>query len=316
MQKVLVFLFAAQLLCACSNELDQKKAPDNPEVGVRELAQSQVKVKFTPLTEANHYQIELSWPQALGSVRIYENSKVLIETPGSQNQFIKEVDGGAELSFLIEQISTEDKITASLPVTATVPLDLVWDSDINLTEDKTFQNERIFISNNIKITTNGHNLTIDAGLFSVDHGLIQTFPENMPPATWATKGIDGGLITIHAKQATGILKVLLRGQAGGPGKNGQIILFNPSNCKGGPGANGGASGSLSVEIEDGKTLGVLVDRVAGEGGAPGGNSFENDPKKTLVGVCDQSVGEVKAGMPGSLGYICLRQQASETATCH
>ncbi len=57
------------------------------------------------LEKPNEYQVTLSWPDAKGTVRISENSKVVSVLPASAKSVTLNAAGGSQVSYLMEQIS-------------------------------------------------------------------------------------------------------------------------------------------------------------------------------------------------------------------
>lgn len=189
-----------------------------------------------------------------------------------------------------------------------VHTDYILDKKIELSSNTVIRSQRIFLKRNSLIQTNGFNLTFRAKHIFSDHAQIITFPEGAEAEVTAN-GKSGGQIRFVAKQAIGDLQVILRGENGRPGQNGQeyttaaangiqgerggnqclrwlvggpikcICTRNPTNGangaaglkgqRGQDGGNGGSSGTIAIEIEDHSNFIFDVSQIPGRGGSPG-----------------------------------------------
>ena len=316
MKKLLTLAIAnCLLLTACSDEL--KKETQATDSRIQQLSMEQVKVLVRGLAVPNTYEVELSWPEAQGNVRVSEHSKMLSLTPGATRVFVdSHVTGGSERSYLVEHITTDGRITASIPLSVKIPTDIFWDGPVNLTNHQKVEAERVFLSGNAVITTADKNLTIVAKELISEGGIIQSFPESAE-ASWERNGRAGGMITIMALKARGSLQVKLRGEGGGRGKNG--CYTDPSRhpgCAGTTGGNGGTAGSLNVNIGEGRDLNVSYENKEGVKGIAGVRGLV--PYGTPDAIhppCDRDTPNGGDGQPGGKGQVCLKMSSDQDYLC-
>jgi len=299
----------------CSDELKKEKPAVDPRI--QQLSTEQVAVAVNGLDQPNAYQVELTWPDAQGTVRVSEHSKILAVVSGSNKNFVDpQVAGGSERSYLVEQLSSDGRIKASIPVFVKIPTDLYWDGKIDLTDHQKIDAERVFLSSKALITTFDKNLTIVTKEFISDGGVIQNFNEDAE-GFWEKNGRSGGTVTIMAKKARGGLQVHLRGEGGGHGKNG--VITDPSRhpgCAGTTGGNGGSAGSLNVNIADGRDLNISYDNKEGKRGIAGvRGSVPYGTPEAIYPPCDRDTPNGVDGQPGGKGQVCLKLSAEQEYVC-
>lgn len=302
-------------LSGCSDELKKEKPAVDPRI--QQLATEQVAVRIQGLDQPNSYQVELGWPEAQGTVRVSEHSKNLGIVSGSDKKFVHtQVTGGSELSYLVEQLSTDGRVTASIPVYVKIPTDLYWDGNIDLSEHQKIDAERVFLSSRALVTTFDKNLTIVTKEFISDGAVIQNFTD-IAEGPWEKNGRSGGTITIMAKKARGTIQVQLRGEGGGHGKNGCIT--DPSHhpgCAGTTGGNGGSAGSLNVNFEDGRDLNISYDNKEGRKGIAGvRGSVPYGTPDAIYPPCDRDAPNGVDGQSGGKGQVCLKMTAGLDYVC-
>lgn len=312
LDKIILLLLPLTFLNACANELDHKK--EEPTSGVRILSESQVHITFTPSDSANSYTATLIWPEAQGTIRILENAKVLATLSGQFTSYSMPVEGGTEVSYLVEHLSSENKIISSVPISGTVPKDLFWDKETILEQDTTINAGRIYISKDARLLTKQFNLTILADTIKAEGGLITNFANGESQKAIATQGLNGGNILIQAKYATGNLAIEMRGQNGGEGKSSVMgAIGSTQQCFPGSGGDGGNSGELKIDIADGTTLALLVNRFIGVKGPSGGSPWSHGKDTVTTGTC-QTI-KPQQGNDGMFGRICLKLRTTDTFEC-
>ncbi|QDK37924.1 hypothetical protein [Bdellovibrio sp. NC01] len=312
LDKITFLIISTLLLSSCANELDHKQ--EEPPSGVRILSESQVHISFTPNDSANSYQAIITWPEAQGTIRILENSKVLATLSGQFTSYSVPVQGGTEVSYLVEHLSTDNKIISSVQILGTVPKDLFWDKETTLEQDTIINAGRIYISKDAKILTKQFNLTIIADTIKAEGGLITNFADGESQKAIATNGLKGGNISISAQKASGNLAIEMRGQNGGEGKSAVMGAFGSTQqCFSGPGGNGGNSGELKIDIADGTTLALLVNRYVGMKGPNGGAPWSHGKDTITTGTC-QTV-KPQPGTDGTFGRVCIKLRSTDTFEC-
>ena len=102
-------------LSGCTNELKKEKPAIDPRI--QQLSTDQIAVEIVGSDQPNSYEVDLSWPDAQGTVRVSEQSKILGVVSGSDKKFVHaQVSGGSELSYLVEQLTDDGRVSSSIPV--------------------------------------------------------------------------------------------------------------------------------------------------------------------------------------------------------
>lgn len=162
-----------------------------------------------------------------------------------------------------------------------------------------FHFENIHMTPQGALYTLGGNVRIHVQKLSSEKSLISTFPQGSQ-AQPQKNGRDGGHLFLNVIQAMGSLRIEMRGEKGGVGKDGNApdlslkgakgkvfigtqYCDNPASVKieevkgqrglkgypGGVGASGGNSGTLEVRFQDSENLSIQIHRYPGQGGAGG-----------------------------------------------
>ncbi|WP_413290034.1 hypothetical protein [Bdellovibrio sp. HCB337] len=199
--------------------------------------------------------------------------------------------------------------------------DYLIDSAVTLTEDQTLEADRLILTKNAVITTESYNLTIIAKEIVSEGGVIRQFADEAR-ASWEQNGRSGKMITLKAKKASGQLRIELRGEAGGNGRNGRrlIATLNLSRvidkgCPGSGGGRGGDAGVLYADIADMRALNMNWKNDEGTMGNAGiGFSASPGDQNAIQTPCDHQV-QGGNGQPGSKGKICLKAANQESFQC-
>jgi len=315
-KNVLALCAMSCLQSACSNEL--KKDSPVEDSRVSQLSVEQIATEIVGLEKPNDYQVVFTWPDAQGTVRVSEQSKILGVVSGSDKKFVhSQIPGGTELSYLIEHLTVDGRVSSSIPVFIKVPNDIFWDGPVELTTHQKIEAARVFLSNKAVITTFDKNLTIVAHEIISDGGLIQNFAEGTQ-GFWDKNGRSGGTINIMSQKARGSLQVILRGENGGHGRNGAITFpGRHPGCAGANGGNGGNAGNLNVNIADGNSLNISFLNQEGKLGPAGvRGSVEIGPANEVVNPpCDRDYPDGVNGQAGGKGQVCLKMSSEQEYVC-
>ncbi|MBS1972658.1 MAG: hypothetical protein JSU04_20285 [Bdellovibrionales bacterium] len=303
-------------LSGCTNELKKEKPAIDPRI--QQLSTDQIAVEIVGSDQPNSYEVDLSWPDAQGTVRVSEQSKILGVVSGSDKKFVHaQVSGGSELSYLVEQLTDDGRVSSSIPVFVKIPTDILWDGPVELANHQKIEAARVFLTNKAVVTTLDKNLTIVTKEFISDGGLVQNFPEGTQ-AFWDKNGRSGGTINILSQKAKGSLQVILRGEQGGHGRNGAITFpGRHPGCAGANGGNGGNAGNLNVNFSDGKSLNISFLNQEGKLGPAGvRGSVPMGPANEVVNPpCDRDYPEGVDGQAGGKGQVCLKMSSEQEYVC-
>lgn len=312
-------------LVSCSLEVKDKKEPPSvggltlSEVQVSPLTQAQIVSRAAGLNEANRYQVELTWPETTGALRITRADKEAALVRGSERFFSEaNVIGGSTLSYQIEHLTEDGKLIASFSIAVVVPKDLLLEGEIELKKDTKWEAERIFISRDLLVRTFEKNLLVVAKELNSDAGNIENFAEGTQ-AEWEKNGRSGGNITIQAYRARGLLRIHLNAEVGGAGRNGVFTgLGAHPGCAGTTGGNGGHAGNLSVQVVENNGLQLSI---TNDGGRPGRAGQRGAvPMATPVSEavhppCYAGAPDGRDGAPGKKGQVCMKMSAELNFVC-
>lgn len=213
------------LLTGCNPEFteqDVRKNMNIPEtVNSRSLDQF-LTVKVQPTAQPEKYMVYFSWPRIEdGKFFRVRLDKTLIVVNPTQTDFNHEVFHDQTLTYTFEILDNASKIEKSFPKQIKIPRDfVVREGQSSFTEDTRLTVNRIFLTNEAALTTNGFNIELISNELHSKDGVIETFPENTK-APINNDGKSGGTLKINALLATGDLKIYMRGQNGGDGANGE-----------------------------------------------------------------------------------------------
>lgn len=279
-------LVAVAGLYACAYDPAWDETSENSPAPVKTNAVSALNASVEELPEPNAYQVRLRWPKdaaashftlARENLKSGETIQVMTLTGDASEYADRAVKPGISYRYHLGRHGT-DAFT-DLRVEAAIPLDFIV-SGAQIVNRVGSEFNRLWILPNSTILTHGNDLKVEVNqLLAGDNAAIDT----APPSAWAapnTSGKSGGSVVVHAKTATGRLKVFATGQGGGQGN------------RGGDGASGGKgpkgiSGTTRREV-DGSTCErhcparTVCDRSPGNGGQgeqgrPGGHGSPGHP---------------------------------------
>lgn len=215
-----------------------------------------------------------------------------------------------------------------------IPLDYLVDKEIVLSKDEMWSRfGRIFFTPSGIITTNGHQLYIQADELISTSGQIRTFL-NSENSQVGSAGLSGGNIQIVLRTASGELKIEMRGQNGGPGTLGSTLPADPPldfsggmgggshgmmrfdgihTKPGGVGGNGGAGGSsgrYQISISETHTLHLQAVIIEGHGGA-GGQGGAPQPIGGWASFLGDKGPDGAAGANGTPESSCLKDPTNQ-----
>jgi hypothetical protein len=297
----LSLLIAMTGLVACVKITDKHK--DSPSMPTSDAwieataTPNQFLVHLPPLTEAVEVrrQSELH-PEAVATVTdLRADGAGLID---------RHVNAGEKYKYIY--VDANNQPLHSLEVD--VPIDLVIDHAIELSQNPDWHNVyRVRFTKDGVLTTNGFNVILNARFLESDDGVLRTFsPGQTAPA--GLVGRSGGDIKILAQEASGQLKIEMRGENGGPGK----VAEATKSRDGGDGQRGGDSGNVVLNVGSVDQLKILFSNqpgLKGQGarGAPAGyvgGGFCAYPGKCMPASLMPAGRNGIDGEDGQLGQFC------------
>lgn len=186
----------------------------------------------------HQYQMVVTWPSDIKSVVIEDDGKKVFTTV-SGNQHILSLKDNTRFNLRVFTNDGEKPVLIGEFQGAT-PSDYTFSGNVELKEDTTIEAHRVFFINKAKIQTNGKALVVSADQIVSDDAEVFSFNQGTK-AGIETSGASGGLVHLKSKEASGHMKVTLRGQHGGDGRNGLPWEIKAAD---GGGGRGGAHDCL------------------------------------------------------------------------
>ncbi len=316
--KVCIIIVSFVGFIGCAEDLGDKEVAKPFEVATKSLLPS-FKVSVEGSGRAEAYDVLIEWQEAHGTVRISEGSKILAVVPGSQKSFLHEqVTHDRQMAYLLEQLSEDGRVLASIPLFVVIPKDVVLAGEIKLKEPMIIEAQRVFLRSDLKLFNFEHDLHISAGEVHSENALIQNFPsEAQGPRSG--KGRNGGRIVFQAKKTQGSLRIVLVGEKGGAGKDGAITVpGRHPGCAGSDGGAGGNAGSLTVEVTEDSAMNISYENMKAEGGRAGMRGVakgSESPDEVIGPPCRKDAPEGREGAAGERGRVCLRLSPAIKFTC-
>jgi hypothetical protein len=254
----------------------------------------------------NQYQIYISWPKELKSVFIEDFGRNVFVANQVQRDFLYTLRDNTSYSLRVFQ-NTDTGARLVGEYKGRMPNDYVFSTNVNLERDLTVDVHRVFFTNEAKVQTNGFKLNIKADKVYSENAEIFSFPRGQK-AELMMKGRNGGSLKLVSTEASGTLRITMRGEHGGDGIDGSPFQTRaadggqgsagahdcaralgrivrcwctsspgPGNpgadgADGRPGADagkGGNSGSVAVDIKAEQNFRLNVQQEAGVSGTPG-----------------------------------------------
>ncbi|MFZ3229915.1 MAG: hypothetical protein WA160_06910 [Pseudobdellovibrio sp.] len=334
MKKSVIILML--LVSSCSKEsLFEKQETLPAEVKVNEnekkesISQDQIKVKIVGIPDQpNKYQVQFTWPEYDGYVRIFDGQKVLNENQTEGTSFvIDDIDGGSVLNLIVEVYGKTIKSRETSNIKLNIPKDLVLSGEIYIQDNTIKSASRIFIAENTVIYNQQFNLEYDFDELHVASGVVF---QNFPTGAKASDSIDGrsgGYVKLIGKLGVGKVQFVSNSEIGGNGINppprcqmsrsDDPQIEKVIDCFGGSGRSSGHRGSFSVSLETNGGLEItsqILDVIGGGFGAASNitrkycdiNNF-NPPECLTPGV---------NGSAATGGQICSKLSSSDQTVCY
>lgn len=225
-------ILAAIVISGCDMKSDEKKpAPAAPEGTVSESAVDPKSLEGTMKVDVvggdpEKYLVQFSWPKLspVKKIRI-RLDRVLTEISSDQSFFTHTVAHNATYTYSFDVLGNNRNVEETFRKSVMVPLDYVVKNQPRITAaTEIIANRAYFESSNPLLIGNFNTILIVNELHSQD-GVIETFPlgdgNALPKAGTDQNGRTGGNLNIQAKSLTGRLKIIMRGEDGGTGSDGQ-----------------------------------------------------------------------------------------------
>lgn len=235
----------------------ESKTPAKP-VNTRTLRLDDVLIDFEGQMQPNVYNMMFSWPETQDRVRISLDGQMAfaVKTEERTSEAITNLQGGRQVSILVEILDEKYHVIASEVRSQEVPQDYMFPSQYTLTGNMTIQKERVFLDGSM-INTANFNLTIQTKkLVVLNKSYIQNFSEGSK-ALHGQTGRSGGVIRIVAESAEGDLTFTLNSEAGGDALKGFYHSFGLGSgtedafcIRGTNGFAAGRNGDLNLQIKD------------------------------------------------------------------
>lgn len=203
------------------------------------------------------YAVQFSWPYLQdGKILRIRLGSVLSEVQPKQTYYTHILDHAQTVTYSFDILDSSRRPERTFTKSVVVPRDFVARAEnSNISDNTRIEVNRLYLSDDSPLTTNGKNLDIVTNELHAEKGFIQGFPEKVkireidgdqettkeipPTADKFKQGSSGGNLSISAKKLYGKLKVVMRGQNGGEGLKGDPTA--------GRGATGSAAGYGNVE---------------------------------------------------------------------
>ncbi len=208
-----------------------------------------LKIEVTEMTDVpERYLVNFVWKKPSEPLRIeivvkksQESQKETITIDPSLISFSHPVSHNQTINYEFYIFKNNSPFRNVFKKTVEIPKDyVVREDNKNLKEDLLMRVNRFFLSKEITLTTNGHDLAIYANKFFSNDGIIQTFPKNSYSQNGpGSDGKSGGYIQINSPRAFGDITIRMCGENGADGN----MTINH-------GGNGGDAGTLVFEIDE------------------------------------------------------------------
>lgn len=322
MKKIAMKLVAALALLTvgCNNKKEYVTVPQSgatqsspastPTPKITELG---VAFQVVEPNVPNQYQIYISWPKELKSIFIEDFGKNVFISNKVQRDFLYTLRDNTSYNLRVFQ-TTDAGARLVGEYKGRMPNDFVFTGPVNLERDLNVDVHRVFFTNETRVQTNGFKLTIKADKIFSENAEIFSFVRGQK-ADLMMKGRNGGVLKIVSEEASGTLRISLRGEHGGDGIDGSTHMTRAADgasgsagahdcaralgaivrcwCTSSPGpgkpgadgvdgfpgsdsGKGGNSGVVSVEVKNDNNFRLNVLQEAGLSGTPGRGSEGQD----------------------------------------
>lgn len=241
-KKALLFLTSLLMFGCDQLEISNKKNKGEEPAGADKTTrieastlENEIKVNIKG-TDPEKYAVQFSWPYLEnGKILRVRLGSVLAEVLPNQTYFTHVLPHNQTVTFSFDILDKNRKPEQTFTKTIRIPTDFVSKADsFSISKDTKIEANRVYLSHDFPLTTNGNTVDIVANEIHAERGFIQTFPkkikilnkeknteEEIPPTADTEKnGRPGGNISISAKKLFGRMKVYMRGERGGQGPKG------------------------------------------------------------------------------------------------
>jgi hypothetical protein len=279
---------------ACEKKLFDEsvvKTPLQDEVIVQEkqLSSDDIKIEYIGQNTPNLYNVRISWENTQGFVVLKKNDQIVFDS--SKLGFVKEYliknqPGGASFQMTAEAFTKSNEPVDVRDITIEIPKDFVIQGQYVLNSDLVQSSQRMFLVN-AQIYTQSFKLSLDIDQLIVSGpAIVASFPDGSR-ATTNVFGLNGGSISITAKEAIGNLYVLQNAQNGGNGAPSyssnshcwsmtgiEREIDDPPcrsrTCAGTNGTAAGQNGFVNIYVSNSTNFNLNYSEIVANGGAAGG----------------------------------------------
>lgn len=216
-------LIFASLGCNTKKELiavpKVESAPPSTTRQVPAPATSNAGVKFQ-LNEPNvpnQYQIWITWPKEFKSIVIEDGGYVVYQSSPAQREFFYTLRDNTSYSLRVF-FASDDGMRVVGEYKGRTPKDMVFSGYFSMEKELNLEAHRVFFVNAAKVQTHGFNLKIKTDKVFSENAEIFTFPRGQKAPL---DGRNGGNLNLVATEATGNLRITMRGENGGDGIDGR-----------------------------------------------------------------------------------------------
>lgn len=271
--------------CAFSKNKDKNDDQKKAEVLLEtdQLRDQEFKVEIVETDKLNEYFVKFSWPAGRG-IRVEVQEDDLIVDSKGENSIAIPVGGGEKHKFNIEAYNSIGGSILRKVIPQDIPEDLeitgTWNLEKNYEHSKY---NRIQINGDSRISTNGYDLMMRADRVYIEAGaLLET--RSATKYAPSEEMLRGSKIEIHARQAHGMLRMIMSGFMGRNGRSGDQVdkdngFADPylPELKGAAGRHGEHKPNTNKESEGYRCSVSPTDGAQGKQGAPGTDGEDGQP---------------------------------------
>lgn len=270
--------------CAFSKNKDKNDDQKKAEVLLEtdQLRDQEFKVEIVETDKLNEYFVKFSWPAGRG-IRVEVQEDDLIVDSKGENSIAIPVGGGEKHKFNIEAYNSIGGSILRKVIPQDIPEDLIVNENVNADADLVWEYNRIVVSKDTTIRLNGHDLSISADRIRFEFGaMLET--RSATKYAPSEEMLRGSKIEIHARQAHGMLRMIMSGFMGRDGRSGDQVdkdngFADPylPELKGAAGRHGEHKPNTNKESEGYRCSVSPTDGAQGKQGAPGTDGEDGQP---------------------------------------
>lgn len=208
--------------CAFSKNTDKdKKQKANVLLETDQLSDDEFKVEIVETEKLNEYFVKFSWPAGRGIRVEVQEDDLILDSKGA-NFVAIQVGGGEAHKFNVEAYNSIGGSILRKVVQQVIPEDLEVNNKKELQGDEIWNYNRVVLTETSEVHLNGRDLTITADRVYFKTGaMLETNSANkFAPSAEA---LNGSKIEINARQAHGMLRMIMSGYMGRDGRSGDQI---------------------------------------------------------------------------------------------